>query len=159
MPRHGLDELKGRITVTRGQNPAKIAVPRDILREQHGPVLTGDEFRTDDRLQSVLAGDLQKPDRAIETIGIGEGEKVLSLLFDCLTEGIQRGHAPHRRKGRMCMQVDEGHSITPPIPNGLLTESSMELIERDGELLSPLLPTLLVEGSGIEEGTLLGILS
>ena len=55
------------------------------------------------------------------------------------------------------MQVDEGHSITPPIPNGLLTESSMELIERDGELLGPLLPTLLVEGSGIEEGTLLGI--
>ena len=59
----------------------------------------------------------------------------------------------------MCMQVDEGHSVTPPITNGLLTESSMELIERDGEFLAPLLPTLLVEGSGIEEGTLLAILS
>lgn len=54
------------------------------------------------------------------------------------------------------MQVDEGHSITPPIPNGLLTESSMELIERDGELLSPLLPTLFLDRPSIKQHALLG---
>jgi hypothetical protein len=57
------------------------------------------------------------------------------------------------------MQMDKGHSMTPPITNGLFSKTGMELIERDGELLGPLLPMQLVERSGIEEDPLLGITS
>ena len=46
--------------------------------------------------------------------------------------------------------------MTPPIANGLFAKTGMELIERDGELLGPLLPTQLVEGSRIEQHALLG---
>ena len=96
MLRDCLDEIKGRIAVASRKNPAEIGITNSILREQHGPVLTGDELRAQDRLESMLARDIEKADRAVEPVCIRKGEKVLSLLFDCLTEGLQRGHAPHR---------------------------------------------------------------
>ena len=79
MLRHRLDELKGLITVTRGQNPAEIGVPARVLREQHGTVLTGDELRAQDRLESMFTRHFKKADCAIESIGVGERERVLSL--------------------------------------------------------------------------------
>jgi hypothetical protein len=79
MLRHGFDEMKGLITVTSRKNPTEIGIASRILHKQQGPVLTRDEFRTDDGLQSMLARDIQKADCAIESIGVGEGEIVLSL--------------------------------------------------------------------------------
>ena len=43
-----------------------------------------------------------------------------------------------------------------PIMNGLFAEPGMELIERDAQLLGPLVPTLFLERSSIEQHALLG---
>lgn len=59
----------------------------------------------------------------------------------------------------MCVQMDESHSITPPIPNDLLSKSGMKLIEGDSQLLGPVLPSLLIDGPSIEKSPLLGITS
>lgn len=47
--------------------------------------------------------------------------------------------------------------MTPPITNGLFAEPGMELIERDGELLGPLLPTLFLDRPSIEQRRLLSV--
>ncbi len=47
--------------------------------------------------------------------------------------------------------------MTPPITNGLFAEPGMELIERDGELLGPLLPMLFLDRPSIEQRSLLSI--
>ena len=50
-----------------------------------------------------------------------------------------------------------GHSLTPPIPDGLFAKSCMKLVERHGKILCPFLLSLLIEWPLIEEGALLGI--
>ena len=49
------------------------------------------------------------------------------------------------------MQMDEGHSMTPPVANTLLSESCMEAIEGKRQLLLSIPSVLLIEWSGIEE--------
>ena len=50
-----------------------------------------------------------------------------------------------------------GHSLTPPIPDGLFTIPCVESVEGHGQALSPLVLTLFVEWSLIEERALLGV--
>ena len=59
----------------------------------------------------------------------------------------------------MRVEVDNGHSSIPSVPNDPLTESGIELIEGDGELLGSLMSTLFLVGLSIEQRTLLGVAS
>lgn len=57
----------------------------------------------------------------------------------------------------MEMHERGGHSLTPPIPDGLFAKSCMESVERHGKILCPFLLSLLITWPLIEEGALLGI--
>ncbi len=95
--------------------------------------------------ESSRLSDLQKADHPIEPVAIREGQRRTSLTAHSLTERLQRGHAVHRRIGRMRMEMHEvsRHSQTPPIPDHIFTESSLELVERHREMLGAGLPSLL----------------
>lgn len=54
------------------------------------------------------------------------------------------------------MQVDEGHSRTPPITNALFSESCMQGVQGDRELLRSVLFALLIKRPVIEQHALLG---
>ena len=118
---------------------------------------TMDQLSSQDRLQPCLTRHIEKSDRAIEPIGIGEGEELVSLSSHGLTENLHRWNTRHRRIGRMGMEMDQGHSTTPSISNGLLSKPDVEGVESDGEPLRPLLLMLLIDGSSLKERALLGI--
>jgi len=88
---------------------------------------------------------------------LGEGEELVSLSSHGLTENLHRWNTRHRRIGRMGMEMDQGHSTTPSISNGLLSKPDVEGVESDGEPLRPLLLMLLIDGSSLKERALLGI--
>ena len=57
----------------------------------------------------------------------------------------------------MEMHERGGHSLTPPIPDGLFAKSCMESVERHIKFLCSFLLSLVIEWSLIEERALLGI--
>ncbi len=57
----------------------------------------------------------------------------------------------------MRVEVDEGHSSIPSVPNDPVTESGIERIEGDGEFLASLLATLFLDRASIEQHALLGV--
>ena len=102
------------------------------------------QFGTEDRLQPSLSCYVEKANGSIQSVCIGEGQRVMALCPNSLAERFQRWNTLHRGIGRMSVQMNEGggHSMIPPIPDGLFPESRVKFVQGHSQALRPFLFTL-----------------
>lgn len=137
MLRDRFDDVEGLVTVASREQSTEIGVALGRFGKEHGPVRIMDEFCTKDRVKSGRSGDVEKADRAIEAVAIRERQRLVTVTADGVAKRLQRGNPIHGRVRRMYMEMHEvgWHSLTPPISDDVLSESSMELIECHRESL------------------------
>src|SRR5215472_1493703 len=153
------DEIEPLITVASRQDATEIRIARRCLRQQDRPVRLVNEFSAQDRREPCVSCHIEKVNGSIEPVGIRESERVLTLCASRVAERLQCRHTLHGGVGRMRVQMNEGgrHSMTPPVSDRLLSEPSMERVERDGEALRSVVPLLFIMWPLVEEPDLLCI--
>ncbi len=107
-----LDKVKAGILMSGREQSAQVRVAVGCLREEHGPLIVMYDLGTENRLEAGLFRHIKETDRSIEAIGIGEGQRVLSLCACGLAEGLQGWDAPHGRIGGMGVEMDELHRFS-----------------------------------------------
>ncbi len=66
----GRDEIKVRIAVQIGQDPAQVGIAGKILDQAEGPMGSMKQFGAQDRTEAERMGDLDKSNRSVQTVGV-----------------------------------------------------------------------------------------
>jgi hypothetical protein len=87
----------------RREHTAKVGIAGRCFGEENSSVRTMNQFRTEDRLQSSLSCQVEKPNRSIQSVRVGEGQCVLALFLYSPAERFQRWDSLHWGIGGMGM--------------------------------------------------------
>src|SRR5438552_8069483 len=99
MASHRPNEVEDLITMASREYAAEVGVTSQCFGEENSSVIFVNQFSTEDRLQTSLSCHVEKPNRSIQPVCIGEGQRVMGLCPNSLAERFQRWDALHRGIG------------------------------------------------------------